>query len=264
MKHLFFLMISIGFFNAGFTQEVSSNKKSHRQEKQQRIDAIVKQEEEGVLKFKKQFVAGFKLTNDGAGGFLEFAKAQTKTKGLLFQLEFTERKHVKEEKLQNEFGTSSPVIYGKINYFYPVKIGAQKQYLLGNKSNKNGVSVTANFGGGLSLGLLRPYLVEVDKGNGDYAFVGYNSPDSNYFLNPNSIVGGPSLSNGWNQLKIVPGVYLKPAVRFDYGKYNELVSAVEIGATAEYYFKKIQQMINVKQHQFFLGAYVALIFGRRK
>jgi hypothetical protein len=263
MKHLFFLMISIGFFITTFGQEMSTNKKTHRQEKQQRIDAIVKQEEEGVLKFKKQFVAGFKLTNDGAGGFLEFAKAQTKTKGLLFQLEFTERKHVKEEKLQNELSSTSPLIYGKINYFYPIKLGVQKQYLLGNKSNKNGVSVTANFGGGFSLGLLRPYLVEVDKGNGNYAFVGYNSPDSNYFLN-GPIVGGPSLSYGWNQLKIVPGFYLKPAVRFDYGKYNEMVSAVEIGATAEYYFKKIQQMINVKQHQFFLGAYVALVFGRRK
>lgn len=263
MKHLFFLMISIGFFTISFGQEMSTNKKTHRQEKQQRIDAIVKQEEEGVLKFKKHFVSGFKLTNDGAGGFLEFAKAQSKTKGLLFQLEFTERKHVKEEKLQNEFATSTPVIYGKINYFYPVKLGVQKQYLLGNKSNKNGVSVTANFGGGFSLGILRPYLVEVDKGNGVYDFVGYNSPDSNYFLN-GPIVGGPSLSNGWNILKVIPGFYLKPAVRFDYGKYNEMVSAVEIGATAEYYFKKIQQMINVKQHQFFLGAYVALIFGRRK
>lgn len=263
MKHLFFLMISIGFFTISFGQEMSTNKKTHRQEKQQRIDAIVKQEEEGVLKFKKHFVSGFKLTNDGAGGFLEFAKAQSKTKGLLFQLEFTERKHVKEEKLQNEFATSTPVIYGKINYFYPVKLGVQKQYLLGNKSNKNGVSVTANFGGGFSLGILRPYLVEVDKGNGVYDFVGYNSSDSNYFLN-GPIVGGPSISNGWNKLKIIPGFYLKPAVRFDYGKYNEMVSAVEIGATAEYYFKKIQQMINVKQHQFFLGAYVALIFGRRK
>ena len=263
MKHLFFLMISIGFFMTTFGQEISTNKKTHRQEKQQRIDAIVKQEEEGVLKFKKHFVSGFKLTNDGAGGFLEYAKAQTKTKSLLFQFEFTERKHVKEEKLQNEFASSSPVIYGKINYFYPVKLGVQKQYLLGNKSNKNGVSVTANFGGGFSLGLLRPYLVEVDKGNGVYEFVGYNSPDSNYFLN-GPILGGPSLSNGWNKLKIIPGFYLKPAVRFDYGKYNEMVSAIEIGATAEYYFKKIQQMINVKQHQFFLGAYVALIFGRRK
>ena len=262
MKHLFFLMISIGFFITTFGQELPTNKKTHRQEKQQRIDAIVKQEEEGVLKFKKQFVAGFKLTNDGAGGFLEITKVEG-TEVLAIQLEFTERKHVKEEKLQNEFATSTPVIYGKINYFYPLKLGVQKQYLLGNKSNKNGVSVTANIGGGYCLGLLRPYLVEVDKGNGVYEFVGYNSADSNYFLN-GPIVGGPSLSNGWNKLKIIPGFYLKPAVRFDYGKYNELVSAVEIGATAEYYFKKIQQMINVKQHQFFLGAYVALIFGRRK
>jgi hypothetical protein len=77
MKHLFFLMISIGFFITTFGQELPTNKKTHRQEKQQRIDAIVKQEEEGVLKFKKQFVAGFKLTNDGSGVFLEFAVTWT-------------------------------------------------------------------------------------------------------------------------------------------------------------------------------------------
>jgi hypothetical protein len=112
------------------------------------------------------------------------------------------------------------------------------------------------------MALLRPYLVQVEK-NGQYEFVGYNSPDSNYFLN-GPIVGGPNLSQGWKNLQWIPGVYLKSSLRFDYGKYNEMVSGIEIGATAEYYFKKVPQMIEMKQHQLFLGAYVALLFGKRK
>ena len=64
MKHLFFLMMSIGFFTISFGQEMSTNKKTHRQEKQQRIDAIVKQEEEGVLKFKNLKTKKIKATEE--------------------------------------------------------------------------------------------------------------------------------------------------------------------------------------------------------
>jgi hypothetical protein len=72
------------------------------------------------------------------------------------------------------------------------------------------------------------------------------------------------LGTGWKNLEFVPGAYLKPALRFDYGKYNEMVSAIEVGLTAEFYSKKIAQMIYIKQRQFFLSAYVAVVFGRRK
>lgn len=263
MKNLFLLMLFGCFGNSIFAQETATTKKSRREEKAQRINAIVKQEEEGVLKYKKHFAGGFKLTNDGSGAFIEMARAQSIKRTLLFQLEISERKHVKEEKLQNSYSPTAPVIYGKINFFYPLKLGVQEQFLFGNKGNKNGVNITGNFGGGISLGLMRPYLVEVDKGNGVYEFVGYNSPDSNYFLN-GPIVGGPSFSNGWKNLKVIPGIYLKSSIRFDYGKYNEMLSAIEIGATAEYYTKKIPQMIIMKQQKLFLGAYVAIVFGRRK
>jgi len=72
------------------------------------------------------------------------------------------------------------------------------------------------------------------------------------------------MSQGWNKLKITPGLYLKSAVRFDYGRYNEMISAVEVGGFAEYYTRTIQQMVDIKQNQFFLGAYVSVIFGKRK
>lgn len=257
---LFFLLPLFFYFANG--QNPSSLKKSKRDERNQRINAIIKQEEEGVITSRKHFAAGFKLIHDGYGGWLEMGLARSINKSFLFQLEVSERKHVKEEKLQDAYGSASPLIYGKVNFFYPVKLGFQEQFLIGNKGSKNGVSITANFGGGVTLSMLRPYLVEVDKGNGIYEFVGYNSPDSNYFLN-GPIVGGPNFSKGWSQLKMKPGLFAKSSLRFDYGRYNEMLNAIEIGAFGEYYSTNIQQMIAVAPKKFFLGIYVGFCMGRR-
>jgi hypothetical protein len=53
-------------------------------------------------------------------------------------------------------------------------------------------------------------------------------------------------------------------LRFDYGSYNEVVSALEVGVTGEYYFKKVPQLVYSKERNFFLNVYVALVFGRRR
>lgn len=237
-------------------------KKSKRELRKERINAIIKQEEEGVIKYKKHTAFGVKLTSDGYGGFFEIGRGQTVKKALLFQLDITERKHPKDEKQQFDFSSTVPIMYGKINFFYPVKLGVQKQFLLGNKSNKNGVSITTNVGGGFIAGLLRPYMIEVNI-NGERKYVQYNSADSSYFLN-GPYIGGPSLGTGWNKMKVTPGIYVKPALRFDYGKFNELVSAIEVGLNGEFYTKKIEQTIKTKQKQFFFSAYVSIMFGRRK
>jgi hypothetical protein len=255
------MCISIILLSPVMAQDEKKDKKRNkREERKQRINAIVKQEEEGVIKYRKHLAFGLKLVTDGYGAFVEVARAQSVKKGLLFQLDIAERKHPKEEKIEGFYNTANPLIYGKINFFYPVKLGVQQQFLLGNKGNKNGVSITANVGGGFLAGLLRPYKVEVIKNN-EQAFVGYESEDSLLFLSP---IAGPNFGTGWNELKFTPGGYLKSSVRFDYGKYNEMVSAIEVGISGEFYSKKIPQMIYQKQKQFFFSAYISLIFGKRK
>lgn len=257
-KTLLILIITLFSLNS-FAQ----NKKKDRQaQKKAQISEMVRMEEEGVNTHPKSTVFGAKLTSDGYGLFVEVGRASSVKKALLFQLEISERKHPKEEKLGSVYSQSIPFVYGKINNFYPVKLGVQQQILFGNKSNKNGVSVTGNVGGGLSLGLLRPYYVQVNSGNGlDY--IKYDSPDSLDFLGGN-IFGGPSLSKGWNEMTITPGVYGKAALRFDYGIFNEIVSAIEVGLHGEYYSKNIPQMVYNKEKKFFYGAYFSLIFGKRK
>jgi hypothetical protein len=267
MKQLVIILAAVTVSFSAIGQETKKQTRSRKEEKRQRVNALAKQEEEGVIAYKKSFAAGVKLTSDGYGIFVEKGKARSVRTGLLFQLDISEKKHQKEEKTTIPGSTSSPLIYGKLNFFYPIKLGVQLQYLLGNKSNKNGVSVTANFGGGISVGLLRPYMIQIlDATTGNRRYIQYDSPDSAYFVNaysdPNS--AGPSFGTGWNHLKVTPGIYLKPALRFDYGRFNEMVSAIEVGLTGEFYSKKIPQMLYNKQKQFFFGAYFSLVFGKRK
>ena len=262
MKKLFLIVLGIISLSTVSAQQDIPKKKTKKESRNERISAMSKLEEEGVITYKKHTAFGGKLTSDGYGAFMEIGRARSVRKGLLFQLEITERKHVKEEKQQGPFSTTAPLIFGKINFFYPVKLGIQYQYLLGNKGNKNGISITGNLGGGISLGLLRPYLMDVDK-QGERVFVGYESADSSYYLN-GPYYGGPNFGTGWKKLKVTPGLYIKPALRFDYGKYNEMITALEVGLIGEFYSKKIPQMIYTEQKQFFISAYVALVFGRRK
>lgn len=266
MKQLLFLLAAVTVsFTAG-AQETKKQNKNRREEKRQRINALARQEEEGIIAYKKHFAAGIKLVSDGYGVFFEKGKAQSVKKSLLFQLEISERKHQKEEKQSHILAPSIPFIFGKLNFFYPVKLGVQQQFLLGNKSNKNGVMVTGNIGGGLSLGFLRPYEMQVKDSLGKKHFYKYDSPDSLLYLqallDPNS--SGPGLGTGWNGLKLTPGAYFKTSLRFDFGSFNEMVNAVEVGFSAEFYSKKIPQMLYNKQKQFFFSAYFSVLFGKRK
>ncbi len=262
MKKILFVLAALSFSFGVLAQEKPNAKKAKKEEKRKRIDALIKQEEEGVIAYKKQSAFAVKLTSDGYGAFFEIGRAKSVKKAILYQIEISERKHQKEEKQTNPSSPTAPLIYGKLNYFYPVKLGIQQQILLGNKSNKNGVSVSGNLGGGICIGFLRPYEVEVDKA-GQKTFVRYDSPDSLLFVN-GPYYGGPNFGTGWNHLKITPGIYIKPALRFDYGKLNEIVSALEVGLNAEFYSKKIPQMLRNKQKQFFFSAYMAILFGKRK
>jgi hypothetical protein len=252
------LLVTIAF------SQKRNEKKQKVEERKERIKRLIVQEEEGAIIFHRQTVFGFKLNTDGYSMFLEMGRMKTARKSNLYSLEIGERKHPKEEKVPSVYVDGSPYIYGKINNFYYAKLGLGQQRLLGNKGNKNGVAVSAIYGGGISAGLLKPYYIKVkDPQTNQLLDIKYSSNDS-FFLQP-SVIGGPTgFSKGFGELSFVPGVYGKVALRFDYGRYNELVSALEVGIHIEAYTKKMEQMVYSKPKQLFFNAYAAIEFGSRK
>lgn len=247
------------------TTSPSMTKQEKKDAKRKKINELMRQAEEGVLIYSKQNVFGFQLRTDGWGAFYELGRMKTNRKTNIYRLDFTEIKSHKEEKLlgNNFFGNS--FVYGKVNYFYPVTLGFGQQYMLGQKGNKNGVAVSMVYNAGLALGLLRPYYLAVtDPSSGENRVIKYTEQDSALFLGP-TITGGGGFGKGWSEIKVKPGAFLKFAFRFDYGRFNESVNGLEIGASAEYYASKIPIMLlQPKDRQLFAQVYIAVIFGKRK
>lgn len=244
--------------------DTKADRKAARQE---RIKQLQKQAEEGAIVFSRQTAFGIKLSTDGYGGFVELGRMKTLRKANLYWLEIGERKHPKEEKLTKNgiLGfAGNPFIYGKINNFYFAKLGFGQQFTIGQKGNKNGVAVSAIYGGGLTAGLLKPYYIEIeDPSSGKSRDISYHDTTRAYYLDPTVINGAAGFGKGWNQLKFVPGAHVRTALRFDYGRYNEMLSAIEIGLNAEFYSQAMPILLENKEKRFFFNAYFALTFGKR-
>lgn len=249
--------------------QVKPDRAQRKADRALRVKQLLEKEEEGTIAFSRQTVFGVKANTDGYGIFIELGRMQTVRRANLFSLEIAERKHPKEDKLTtvdlaSGFQIGNPFIYGKRNNFYLAKLGYAQQRLIGGKGIKNGVAVSGIFGGGLTAGLLKPYYLRVVDGTGQEKDIKYSQADSAAFLDVSDIVGAAGFGKGFNQIKFVPGLHAKGAFRFDYGRYNELVSALEVGIQAEYYTQKMPIMLLNKEKRFFFNAYISLLFGRRK
>lgn len=263
MKKLFILLILTSFIGSLNAQNAKEKKEQKREEKREKINALIKQEEEGVLVFSKQSIFGIFLRSNGYGFNYEKGEMKSLSSSNLYGLEFSEIKHLKEDKLPNgTFTFGNPYIYGKINSFYQLKLGFGQQRMLGQKGNKNGIAVSAVYSGGLSIGMLRPYYLEVQTQGNTTKFINFKQ-DSTAFLN-GFIVGGGGIDKGWNEIEFKPGVYAKGALRFDYGRFNEIVSGLELGLSIEAYGDKIPIMAHTKAQPLFFQGHIAILFGHRK
>lgn len=274
VKKLFLIVGMLGTLAVSAQQKVQSTGADARQlkkaERREKINQLIKQEEEGALIYQKQGAFGFKFNTDAWSMFYEHGKYKTINKTNLWWLEFGERKDKKEEKVptlsaSQGFLVISSYIYGKRNNFYYLKGGLGQQLLIGGKGNKNGVAVSAIYGGGLSAGLLKPYYIEIQNpATNAREQIKYSPDNESLFLDPSVIIGKGNFGKGFNEITFVPGAHARAALRFDYGRYNEVLSAMEVGVNAEYYSKAMPVMLLNKEHKFFFNAYISLVFGKRK
>ena len=242
-----------------------------RAEKREKINQLIKQEEEGALIYQKQNAFGFKFNTDGWGAFYERGKYKNLTNTSLWWIELGERMHQKEDKTSTLSSSSGFLVvssykFGKQNNFYYLKLGLGQQKLIGGKGNRNGVAVSAIYGGGITAGLLKPYYIEIQNpyNSNKREDVRYNGANDSLFLDPTIIIGRGAITKGLGEVKFVPGAHVRTAIRFDYGRYNEVLSAIEVGLNAEYYSQKMPIMVGLPEKNFFFNAYIALTVGKRK
>ena len=266
MKKLFLSafasVIIVSLFAQDSTSVYKPPTRNRKNAKKERMQNMMKMEEEGDLIFNKHNVFGIRLATDGYGISFEKGKFKTPSRTLLYQFELNEKKSNKEHKITTTDGFNyNSVVPYKLNNFYIFKASIGEMRLIGGKGNKNGVSVSALYSGGVSVGLLKPYYVNVDNGQAT------SQMTMEAFLKDTTglvATGAAGPFVGWGHLSVKPGLNAKTAMRFDYGRLNQTISAIEVGLTGEFYLSKIPQVSLVPQKQFFFNAYLCLLLGSRK
>ncbi len=236
----------------------------------------------------EEMAGGFRLNTDGWSVFMErgFINKYEKRTGFLW-IDFSEKKHPKEFKQLNEpFATyfpnevaPLPYKFGKINNFYQFKIGyGQKKQLTGKLDKKN-VVIHWTYAGGLSIGFLKPYYLDVlvVEGNGslsrkegsyyDEDIRPYYEQDLYVVFNQqasvNAVAGGTFFTRGIGDVKIRPGLSARTGFYFDFAPSKKSFLGVEIGTSVEVYPKPIEIMANTKNTGTFINLYVDARFGKR-
>jgi hypothetical protein len=223
--------------------------------------------------FKKEWSVGLRIPNRGWSIFFDYAflsrseKVKANEKNIIYNatvitLELGEKidnKELKEGILGSLISpTGLGYVYGKKNTLYNAKLMVSRRTLLSGKVDKGNIGVYWVAGGGFVLGLLKPYYLDV-PGWGE---VKYSEDTRNAFLGGQA--SGHRMLAGFGEMEYIPGITIKNGFLFDFAGNLNKRSALEIGASLEYFFSDVELMVNSKPRNIFAGVYLSYQFGKLK
>jgi hypothetical protein len=175
-------------------------------------------------------------------------------------------KHPKEVKIStNTYPTSRSYVYGKINQFYALRGGIGFQKELFQKFDKGGISIRYFYNAGLSVGMLKPIYYQVEY------YSAYPNPSSQVKIekfdpgqhtSATVIDGKASFFKGFNEIKVIPGIYGKLGATFEFGNLDQVYHAIETGIIIDAFPKKIQIMATENNNRIFFSLFLSYRFGK--
>ncbi|MBL7828322.1 MAG: hypothetical protein JNJ57_16950 [Saprospiraceae bacterium] len=204
---------------------------------------------------------------------MEFGKLRTYYKTKTWYVNLGEIKHPKEQRQSADPRASRafrPFVYGKENNLFALRAGWGAKRYYSEKARQKGVAVGVSYSIGPTLGLLKPYYLALayqGENNASFRVIHqrYTEGNSSIFLDNTRILGASPFSRGFDEISVLPGLNASIAYHMDWGAFDEMVKALEIGLMLDLFGKKAPVFVNDDRNkQLFLNFFVNLQFGKRK
>ncbi|GAB4023005.1 hypothetical protein [Spirosoma koreense] len=216
-------------------------------------------------------------TNSGVIGGFSFRQSKV-IPGTLFGLpqsrylsvELVNVKHPKElQSSVNSIG--SRFIEGKENYLFVVRPQYGREVKLFQRSADEGVAVSGIFAAGPSLGIIKPYYLEVSYGNFTRT-VPASEVNGFSTATGETVTGAGGFFQGLDKSKLTVGLNVKAALSFELSAFRSNTTGVEVGFLAEIFPNKVVIIPNTDPNgkredgnrSFFTSGYITLFFGGKK
>lgn len=214
-------------------------------------------------------------TNSGVLGGLSFRQAKLLDGALLgmpqyryLSVEVVNVKHPKEIQTTNNFA-SSRYIQGKENYLFALRGQYGREVRLFERSADEGIAVSGILAGGPTLGIVKPYYVQIQEGNRTVS-VPYSALTSG--RQAGAPIGSGGFFQGLGESKLTVGLNVKAALSFELSTFRNNTTGIEIGFLAEMFPNKIIIIPNTAPNSsredgnrsFYTSGYITLFFGNKK
>jgi hypothetical protein len=237
-------------------------------------------EKKGILRLTERSLEGGVHTEGWSIGY-NTGEAHTYYKTDFWHFAFGELKDAREVVTSPQSGGSSgnggarPFIFGKQNSFFMLQAGRSIKRQLSEKAEQRGVKVGYAYTYGATLGMLKPYYVDVLKpgGRGSSSYIvnsiRYSDSTENAFLSQ-GVYGASSFTKGLNEIKFLPGAFGRIGLNFDWlTNDEETLWSLQTGLRVDAFPAKIPLMVTqtgtTNQDKFiFFNLYAIIALGKRQ
>jgi hypothetical protein len=203
-------------------------------------------------------------TNSGLLGGFSFIK--TFKNRSFVNIDFTNTKDYREFDSPFSYNGKS-YVEGKLNYLLNLRPEYGRQWALLKQSSDGGTSLNGRLATGPTLGIQKPYFVDIIYTDAAGKSIQTSVPMANALDNTYSksvISGEGSFFSGFSEAKIVPGWHLKTALEFKFETLKQNYLALETGFIIDYFSQPVEILNQTTTRSVYTTGYVTFFFGKSK
>jgi len=213
---------------------------------------------ENQTTYHKELSGSLFLHTHGCGVNFRKAKHVSVNQKRVFEIDWCTMNHRKNYVFSSsQISETKRFTYGELNAVSIIRAGYGNQKLLAGKTLRSNVEIRFLYLGGLSLPFLKPVYFELDLPGDELGYDKFTSETKN------SIRGGAGYWRGFNEMGVMPGIYGKTAVSFEYASKYNYIRALETGFVFDIYYKDVPILAETKNYPYFISFYVGLTYGKK-
>lgn len=224
--------------------------------------------------YDDELAINLRLQTNGFALGVDIGKIKTYYQTKYLHLEIGELKNSRETRQSPDFAStangkvSRAFKFGKQNNLYALRVGYGMKRYYSEKAKRKGVAVGISYEAGATLGILKPYYLEIfsPENGGNPISTRYSEDNHERFTDIFAIYGSSGWTKGLDEISLLPGVHGKLAVHFDWGAFDQYVKAFEAGVMVDVFTKKAPIIVEVNGNEnraYFINLFLNVQFGKR-
>jgi len=213
--------------------------------------------------FRNEKTIALNLNSNGWGLGYRYGSRINAFEKHIYEIDFSVIKHPKEINSSNaSFLSSESFVFGKLNSVFDLRFGYGKQNEIFVKRDLKSVAVRYFYSTGPSISIRKPIYYEILYPINDSTF-GIRDEKFNPAIHTAADINGKaSFFKGFNEITLVPGLFIKGGLNFEFSQKENIVHALEAGIILQGYLESLDIMAVDDNQQFYFTLFLSYRIGK--